>query len=277
MNGSFRTGGILVSSFFALLQFAALSAFAAGPLFPQPLHLTRVIETPFSDRATVDEYLDGNRVVTVSGDRTVIVDYDKQTITEISRGGTYSITKFDELARAIQSERKDVTAAATSADGWDVTDSDRPAGRDRGSYMVARPSKKSQIVEMQIGADPTIQLSREAVEVLLGAAYPQNETLESNVALHAITRRNGGGRQTQALGANANKPETLALPVEQVTTYAIGDNENVVVRNRVTRVGNEPPPPDAITIPAGAKQVPSPAVETRRRLEDLDRFSPPTQ
>ena len=279
MNASFRRARGFVSFAALLLSLTAgVPLFAAGPLFPQALHLTRTIETPFSATATVDEYLAGNRVVTVSEDRTVIADYDQQTVTEISRrAGTYSVTRFDELARAAQAERKGSAVSATSADGCDVTDSDRPAGRDRGNYTVARPAKPAAIVEIQVGSDPSVQLSREAVEVLLGAAYPQRESLEANVALRAIERRGGGGRRTQSAGANAAQPETLALPVEQAVTYSMGERDQVVVRNRVTRVGNELPPPDAITIPAGAKQVPSPAVETRRRLEELERFTPPAQ
>jgi hypothetical protein len=257
-----------------------MHAHAAAALFPQPLHLTRVVETPFAERATVEEYLAGNRIITVSADSTVIVDYDKQTITEIKRAGTYSITPFDAMARATQSARKGVSAAAaakTTAADWEVRDSGRPAGRDRGDYTIARPAKASAIVEVQIGVDPTVRLSREAVEALLGSAYPQKETIEAGVAMRAIERRGGADRRVQTLGANAvATAETLALPIEQSVTYAMGD-ENVVVSSRVTRVGNELPPPAALEIPAGAKLVASPAVETQRRLEELDRFSPPNQ
>jgi hypothetical protein len=251
---------------------------AAAPLFPQPLHLTRVVETPLGDRTTVEEYLSGNRVITVTADRTVILDYDKQTMTEIGRT-TYSITPFDELARAQQAGRRQGAARATaSVDGWDVREASRPEGRDRGDYAIARPASNanSPIMEVQVGVDPTIRLSREAVEVLLGATYPQQETTASAIALRAIARR-GGERRMQPLGANAAAENTLALPIEHSVTYAVDERESVVVRNRVTRIGNEIVPPAAIAIPPGAKLVPSPAVETRRRLEELDRFAPPSQ
>ena len=249
---------------------------AAAPLFPEPLHLTRVVETPLGERTTVEEYLAGNRVVTVTADRTVILDYDKQTMTEISLG-TYSITPFDELARAGQpAQRPASSAASLSADGWEVREASRPAGRDRGDYAIARPdSASSPIVEVQVGVDPTIRLSREAVEVLLGAAYPQRESVASAVVLRAVARR-GGERRVQTLGANDAAEESLALPIEQSVTYALDERQRVVVRNRVTRVGRELVPPEAIAIPAGAKLVPSPAVETRRRLDALDQFAPPT-
>lgn len=271
VHGSFSLRGTFVSSLL-LLSLATSPARAAAPLFPEPLHLTRVVETPFAERTTVDEYLIGNRVITVSADHTVIVDYDQQTVTEIHRrAGTYSITRFDNLARAAQASRRGLSAAAapkSSANDWDVRDSIRPTGRDRGDYTVARPSKPSPIVEVQVGVDPTILLSREAVEVLLGATYPQNESIESAVAMRAVSRRGGAERrvQTQAAGA----AEMLALPIEQSVTYAAGDGEGVVVRNRVTRIGRELPPPEAMAIPAGAKLIASPAVETQRRLEELE-------
>lgn len=251
----------------------------AAVLFPQPLHLTRVVETPFNGRETVEEYLSGNRVITVSADRTVIVDYDQQTVTEISRrAGTYSITPFEKLARASQASRRGVSATAKmpAASDWDVRDSSRPAGRERGEYSVARPPKASAVVEMQVGVDPAVQLSRAAIEVLVGATYPQSESVESTVAMRAITRR-GGVVERRLAAQSAGATETFALPIEQSVTYATGDGENVTVRNRVTRVGNELPPPDVASIPAGAKLIASPAVETQRRLEELEQVAPPNR
>src|SRR5258706_102436 len=81
---------------------SAVPAVAATALFPQPLHLVKRIDDPFAKKAiTVDEYCYGNRIVTVSGDRVKIVDYDEQQVTEIDHGdGTYSVTRFDDIARA---------------------------------------------------------------------------------------------------------------------------------------------------------------------------------
>src|SRR6478672_9484049 len=61
------------------LAFLSFSAFAAAPaLFPQPLHLTRAVDDPSGKTTVVDEYCRGNTMVSISGDRTVIADYDKQ-------------------------------------------------------------------------------------------------------------------------------------------------------------------------------------------------------
>jgi hypothetical protein len=277
VNG-LRFRGTFVPSL-VFLSVVAAPARAAAPLFPEPLHLTRVVETPFAERTTVHQYLAGNRIITVGEDRTVIADYDKQTITEINpRAGTYSITPFANVARAAQGNRRGIAAnaaATPAASDWEVSEAPRPAGRDRGDYTIARPAKPSAIVEVQVGVDPSVRLSREAVEVLLGATYPQEENVESNVTMRAIRQRVGADRRvaTQAAGA----AEMLALPIEQAITYATGDGDDVVIRSRVTRVGNELPPPEAMSIPAGAKLVASPSVETQRRLEELEQFAPPNR
>src|SRR5688572_20952221 len=77
-----------------------VGAAPARVLFPTNLHLTRQVEDPLSGKTvTIDEYCYGNRVVSVSGEKTVIADYDKQQITEINRkNGTYSVSRFDEVA-----------------------------------------------------------------------------------------------------------------------------------------------------------------------------------
>jgi len=78
-----KSVGWRVGVFGAVLMSSAVTAHAAT-LFPQPLHLVREITDPIS-RATikVDEYCLGNRIVSANRVRSVIVDYDKQTVTEM--------------------------------------------------------------------------------------------------------------------------------------------------------------------------------------------------
>jgi hypothetical protein len=46
------------------------------PLFPTPLHLVRRVEDPIANSSTeVDEYCTGNKIITVRGAKTAIVDY----------------------------------------------------------------------------------------------------------------------------------------------------------------------------------------------------------
>jgi hypothetical protein len=117
-----------------MLTFVALLAV----LFPAPLHLTREVTDPIGGSKTViEEYCHGNRVVSVSGSRTAIAEYDKRTVTTIDfAAGTYSIATFDELAKAWRTPR----AAAAPA--------------------------------MRVTPDRRHSVSREAAEVLLGIAYP---------------------------------------------------------------------------------------------------------
>ena len=102
------------------------------------MHLTRIVSDPLSGSETViEEYCHGNRVVSVSGRRTAIAEYDKQTVTTIDfAAGTYSVATFDELAKAWQSGRS------------------------------AAPPR------MRITPDARHSVSREAAEILLGTAYP---------------------------------------------------------------------------------------------------------
>src|SRR6266850_2143045 len=78
--------------------------FAGAPLFPAPLHLTRQVHDSISDKTTlIEEYGYGNRLVAVRGGRTSIADYEKGELIEIDRdAGTYSVTRFDALAKAQQ-------------------------------------------------------------------------------------------------------------------------------------------------------------------------------
>ena len=46
------------------------------PLFPTPLHFVRRVEDPIANSTTeVDEYCTGNKIITIRGAKTAIVDY----------------------------------------------------------------------------------------------------------------------------------------------------------------------------------------------------------
>src|SRR5260370_24106548 len=87
---------------FAASLLAGAAALAAGPLFPTPLHITRQVHDTISGKtAVLDEYGYGNRLVDIRGSRTSIADYEKGELVEIDRAsGTYSVTRFDAVARA---------------------------------------------------------------------------------------------------------------------------------------------------------------------------------
>ncbi len=66
---------------------------AAEVLFPERLHLTRTVSDSLSgSTSTVEEYLQGNRMISIRGSRVSIADYEKGELTEIDRdANTYSM------------------------------------------------------------------------------------------------------------------------------------------------------------------------------------------
>ena len=191
-----------------------LDAARADVLFPARLHLTREVTDPLAGGViTVEEYCSGNRMVSVSGDRTVIVDYERQEITEIDRrAATYSVARFEEIASATRGKR----APAVKAD---------------------------------VKVDRSVPLSREAVEALIGAAYPNSPGPEHEAVLQAAA----------SLSVNAGNA-AYGLPVMQVFTYEEGGSA-ITIRSAITRVGTEDVPSELVMIPRAAKRVqPAPLV-----------------
>lgn len=267
MRATPAPGGVLLA---AILCFPLLAA--AQPqsrlLFVSPLHLTRQVSDPISGTtSTLDEYCAGNRVVSVRDSRTSIADYDKGTLTEIDRAkGTYSVTTFDAIARALP-EARDTSTRKTGGSGTPelVDEGVKPVGNRGGHAFVARVSEPNASRKVEVVVDQQVKLSRDAVEVLVGAAFPLRRSVESEVALEASGR-------DRASGKSANETTNdHSLPLEQIVTWEI-DGETLRVENRIVRVGNESPPPDLIAIPPGAQLVESEIVLRKKMLEDLDRL-----
>lgn len=99
-----------LSAFLALVVSSSVDG--APLLFPTPLHITRQVHDPISGQTTLlNEYGYGNRLITVRGSVTAIADYEKGELIEIDRdGGTYSVTRFDALARLAGRAAPRVTA-----------------------------------------------------------------------------------------------------------------------------------------------------------------------
>ncbi|HJQ41169.1 MAG TPA: hypothetical protein VKB93_28865 [Thermoanaerobaculia bacterium] len=221
-----------------MASLVALSAIAAEALFPQPLHLVRRVEDPFAGKtATLHEYCAGDQVVTVNGAHVVIADYGKQQLIEIDRAaGTYSVTRFEELAKL---NAAPPPAAALTNDN----------------------------IKLDVKVDRTAHLSRAAVEVLIGAAYPNARRAEHEQILRAAA----GSERGKGLVANSADapPNDYALPVEQTLTI-LEDGERITMRNTILEVRRELPPDDLRLIPPGARLVESRATRLARELRDLD-------
>lgn len=256
-------------------------------LFPTNLHLTREIADPISGRTTtIEEYCAGNRMVAISGDKTVIVDYEKQEITEIDRrAGTYSVTRFDEMANAV-AEAGGGRTAKLSTDAAPATAAPRrewtlsPLGARGGAngrtleqyeFVDGGAAKDAMRRKVDVGIDRSVSLSREAVEVLIGAAYPNPVREEHEPVLRAAAgaRAAGRGIASNDTSSAAADGETYGLPATQSFTYSESGSE-LTFRTTITRVGTEAVPPDALLIPPAAKRVESKAATMRRQLRELD-------
>jgi len=248
---------------FCLLVAGAVPAVAAPALFPKPLHLVRRVEDPFVKKAiVVDQYCAGDRVITVAGNRVTIVDYAAQQMTEIDRAAsTYSVTRFDEIARAAV-----LPAAATkSAAAPKVTPlgmKGSASGRSADSFEI--DGGKLKIVA---GIDKSVALSREAVEVLIGSAYPGVKRPEHDALLGVAALPHNNGR----IAANAAAaPAEYGLPIEQAITVSNEDGSSAVTRVSIVRFDNDPPPPALLVIPAESKRVESRISRFSQEMHDAD-------
>jgi len=247
-----------------LLVAGAMPAVAASApaLFPKPLHIVRRVEDPFVKKAiVVDQYCAGDRVVTVSGDRVTIVDYAQQQVTEINRAAsTYSITRFDEIARAALPAAAAKSAAAPKVTPLGMKSS--AAGRSADSFEIDGGR-----IKIVAGIDRSVALSRDAVEALIGAAYPGVKRPEHEALLGVAAAPHNGGR----IAANAAAaPAEYGLPIEQTITVRNEDGTNAVTRISIVRFDNDLPPPAMLAIAPEAKRVESRVSRFSQEMHDAD-------
>ncbi len=256
----------LVSASVALAILAGGSAFAADVLFPTPLHLTRQIHDSISDTtATIDQYCYGNRVVFVSGSITTIADYEKGELTEIDRQErTYSITRFADVAKALSATAAPAatSAASSAAPQWKIRNGgvEKTRGNRTAEVFEGELEDGTTTRQMRVAVDRSIALSKDALDVLIGAAYPGKREAEDHVIVEAARARGVAEKSSAA---------RYALPVEQHHGYVI-DGSRAEVRDLVTRVGDELAPAEALAIPPGATLVESRMLIRTRMIEALD-------
>jgi hypothetical protein len=257
----------VVASSFMIVSSGAL---AGEILFPKPLHLTRKIDDPISRTSTtLDEYYMGNRAVTVAKNRVVIVDYERQEVTEIDRAAaTYSISRFDEVARAraalIPKSKSSASTAKQLSTPLGAHAS--AAGRNADAFEIRNDATHE---STQISIDRTVALTRASLDVLLGAAYPGTPAASHDAILSAAANAAAHPR-TQTNGAAAADDTTYGLPADQTTTYDF-EGSKIVVTTKVTHVGDEVVAPDLLMIPPGATRVESRTTALPRVLDELDR------
>jgi len=275
----------IITAALASLAFVPAAFGASSVLFPKPLHLVRRIEDPLARGAatTVHEYCAGNQVITVNGSRVAIADYDKQQLTEIDRGaGTYSVTRFDEIAKAQADIRRGAGAmkSAAKSDAWKATPLGihaSSAGRSLDSWEFVRGGDNEH-TKIEVGIDRRIALSRDAVEVLVGASYPNARRDEHDALLRAASGpREAMHQATSGTGpAAAPGQADYGLPVEQVFTIE-AEGASVTLRNSVIDVSDDAAPTELLIIPPGSKLVESHTARLARELREADELPGQTQ
>jgi hypothetical protein len=240
---------------FLLAVLVASPSMAATALFPKPLHLVRRVEDAVTRKAeAVDEYCYGNRIITVRGKRVSIADYAAQQLTTIDHeAGTYSVTPFDEIAKA--ANRLSASRAASAAPSK-LTAMGMKGGRDE--YQIDGGGAK-----IEVTIDRKISLSRDAVEALLGAAYPNTRRPEHDALLRAAA--GGGGR----IVAQSASEAQYGLPAEQTITYSM-EGATLTFRTAIVRTDADLVPQELLLIPPGASRVESRITRIGRELQDIE-------
>jgi len=265
-----RPAAMALSALMVLVLDSA-AAYAAAPLFPTPLHITRQVHDPISGTTSVlDEYGIGNRLISIRAERTSIADYEKAELIEIDRkAGTYSITRFDAVAKVAQ---------ITGSPGVATKAAQKPAAPQSIGMKATRTGRNAEFFEanidggdvkqrVEVAIDRNTLVSREALEVLLGAAYPGVRRPEHDAILSAARSARPRGVMSQS---ESNEP-SFAIPVEQTVRYEL-EGQQLEFRTSVVRLGTETPPADLVTIPADARLVVSRYVAV---MQELERFEHP--
>ena len=218
----------------AIAWLVVSSSLGAGTLFPTPLHLVRRIDDPISKTSTiVEEFCLGDRIVSISanGSHVAICDYGTQLLTEIDHlSATYSVTRFDDVARA------------------------RP-------HIDHQPK-----AAVTVKVNRAVALTRDAVEAIVGAAYPNQRDPSHEKILAAAAPVTSGRIAAQSIEATA-----YGLP----TDTSIEFDEGMVYRNVVIRLDHDLPPAQLMLVDTGATRVESRLTRMTREMQQLDK--PPKQ
>ena len=115
--------------------------------------------------------------------------------------------------------------------------------------------------------DRAISVSRDALDVIVGSAYPNAGSPEAG-RVRMVAAREGSSTR---LRSQASESADYGLPVENTTTISTPAGD-VTFGSVVIRIGHEVAPEALMTIPADFRQIESPRGRSKRLLEELDRL-----
>jgi hypothetical protein len=248
------------------LSVRLLEAQVPSVLFPEPLHLTVEFHDTLTGRTSeVEKYCFGDRIVTVAGKRTTIVDYHAETVTSIDLStGSHSITNFADFARVRAGGTNPPSSA--SKEQWEVQQLGRGrAGRYEGQSSEATLGREEPTQRIAVVTTPEVKVSRRAVEALMGLGYP-NPPGSLSAGWSAIL---SSRRPRLEAESDAGEEQFSELPVEQLVTMNVA-GESVQARSRVLRIGREPPPTDRLIIPVDSKLIEARELAIQRIGRELD-------
>jgi hypothetical protein len=237
----------------------------------------RRIEDPIANTTVeVDEYCTGSKIITVNGSRTAIVDYERQEVLEIDRAAaTYSVARFDEIARVRESVAKasmaEVRDATQSRDAWKTTPlgvTQSRAGRIADAFEISATAPEK--IKVEVSVDRQVTLSRKALDAITGSGYPNRASDQQEAIARACARASTGVRAMETAAVT----ESYGLPLDQSITIEADANTRVTVRNSIVRISSDLPPPEVLAIPAGAKLVESRAAQMQKSLKELEQANP---
>lgn len=260
------------AAFLCTLAAAVLPLAAAQPLFPKPIHLVREIDDSLSGKVSrVDEYYVGDRAITIRGDHTAIADYGTQELTEIDRAkATYSVAPFARIAAARASSGVKGARSGTAKQTIARTGSDRRAGRNVDLFSADDPQSS---IHARMAVDPAVSLSRDAFDVVTGAAFPKSGGPADELLRGAAAHPHVALQGTSSAAGSAQSVQAYGLPLEQQIQWE-SQGKSIVVTNRVLVVDDRLPPPELTTIPPGASRIESRILEAQRVAADADALVP---
>jgi hypothetical protein len=147
------------------------------------------------------------------------------------------------------------------------------SGRSVDSFEFTGDSR-GQRTKVEVGVDRQISLSRDAVEALVGASYPNTRTDEHEAILRAAAAPARTGTRVAGNAAGERAAETFGLPTEHTVSFDF-DGVTVTTHDSILRVDEALPPADVMNIDPRAKRIESRSVRAARELQEIEQL--PTQ